>query len=121
MPETAAIPARCVSNPSHEQFVPAVRQWAAQWPQINRVFLFGSYVKRSKPAPSDLDMAIELTEECWAGGDLFSFWFFVKSELTESVSQRISARPDVQLYDPLMMPNVAGYVAEHGVLVYEKE
>ena len=110
-----------MSDLGHEQFVPTVQAWAQQRPAISRVFLYGSYVKRSKPTPDDLDVAVEFTEAAWAGDDLYTYWFHSKTELKESLADKIDVPLDLQLYDPLLAPNVASYVADHGVLVYERK
>jgi predicted nucleotidyltransferase len=81
--------------------------------------LFGSYVKTNEAEPSDLDVAVEISENQLAGEDLFTYWHFNKWALTSELQGRVTATVDLQLHAPIT-PNVCSYVADHGVLVFGK-
>ena len=98
----------------------AVTGWARALPQVSRVWLFGSRAQKAHREDSDVDLAIELDSALLRGEDPFTYWMFEKRRLLLPLEPLIEGRIDFQLYQPGGTPHVVSYVAESGVLIYEK-
>ena len=98
----------------------ALRLWASNEPDLQRVWIYGSQV-RGHPSPeSDLDIAVEVIPK----GDESIYDVFAcsaddwRSELTPRLAPH---KLDLKLYDASgAREKVRRGVEEHGVLVYER-
>lgn len=76
----------------------ALASWAARNPAIRRVVLFGSRVKRTHRADSDLDIAIEL-EPCEDPNATLANWMHLSTGWTVEVSEVVPFKVDLQWLD----------------------
>ena len=104
---------------SIDRFRPAIAQWAASFPAIRRVWLYGSRVKGTERPDSDLDVAVELDSLVLRGNPQFTYWMLESPAMKQTLSALIDVSPHVQLYHATQ-PEVFSPVAEHGILVYDK-
>ncbi|MEQ1772879.1 MAG: nucleotidyltransferase domain-containing protein [Burkholderiales bacterium] len=98
----------------------AVCTWAESLPKVLRVWLFGSRAKNMHREDSDVDIAVELDTSQLKGEDPFTYWMFEKKQMLTTLQPLIANPIDFQLYQIGGTPHVVSYVAESGVLLYEK-
>ena len=67
-----------------------------------------------------MDLAVELDSTLLRGEDPFTYWMFEKKRLLSLLEPLIEGQIDFQLYQPGGTPHVVSYVAESGVLIYER-
>ena len=97
-----------------------IRDWARTWPNVNRVFIFGS-VARGDPNPSDLDIAVEVTPGPGDGSPTAA-WFDSDSYVPK-LKEALSGLPyelDVQPVDFDSDDIVGPGVERDGILIYQR-
>lgn len=98
----------------------AVCTWAVPLPKVLRVWLFGSRATNTHREDSDVDIAVELDRSLLKGEDPFTHWMFENKRMLATLQPLIAGEIDFQLYQLGGTPHVVSYVAENGVLLYEK-
>jgi predicted nucleotidyltransferase len=98
----------------------AVCTWAESLPKVRRVWLFGSRAKNMHREDSDVDIAVELDTSLLRDEDPFTHWMFENKQMLATLQPLIANPIDFQLYQIGGTPHVVSYVAETGVLLYEK-
>lgn len=86
-----------------------VNKWASQYPEINKVYFFGSRVKGSHRPDSDLDIGITLSESKITPGKFEHFsqevavdlyWSRNRQCLSEELQSGLPVEIDLWLYEP---------------------
>ncbi|KQS86921.1 nucleotidyltransferase domain-containing protein [Rhizobium sp. Leaf383] len=93
-----------------------IRAWAAQNPLITSVQLFGSRVRGTARADSDLDVAIG----AGFGEDALQTWIIHKGTWEAELRALTGLVVNVDLYHPTLAAHVRGYVEECGFEVYRQ-
>jgi predicted nucleotidyltransferase len=103
------------------QFVPALFQWADEKGVIRRLWLFGSRLRGTYGAESDLDIAIEIVP-IGQDEDILTTWVSERGGWRAELQTILPYTVDLQLYDVsgLAPDNIAQYVSCCSALVYER-
>jgi len=93
-------------------------EWAAYYPRITKIYLFGSYVKRDKPAINDIDIAIELS---YKNSDTpFNYWCSEGNRMEKQLSRLLKYEVGLDYYAGDETPIVKKGLEEGNIIVYEK-
>lgn len=97
-----------------------IAQWAAQHPQIRRVWVYGSRAKGSHRPDSDIDIAVEL-EPVADSEEALAVWMSHAGAWRWQLQSGISPKVDLEWFDPDGTTRVvkAG-LDEAKVLIYER-
>ena len=98
----------------------SIAQWAAENPEVRRVWVFGSRAKGTHRPDSDIDIAVEL-EPVGDSEETLTRWI-AQSDLWESQLQsRVVAKIDLEWFDPDgSTPTVQAGLNVAKVLIYER-
>jgi len=85
--------------------------------RITKVYLFGSYVKKNKPIPNDIDIAIEIShhENDTASG----FWCGEGSKMEQELSNLLDYQVDLEWFDGDRTPRIKKGLDEGHIVLYE--
>ena len=100
-----------------------MRTWARLQPEIRRLWLFGSRARGSNRLGSDVDTAIELTEEAAAkdaGQHGLNVWLSLEESWKKELGRLLRLPVDLERYHDVACPNVTRYVQESSILVFER-
>jgi predicted nucleotidyltransferase len=89
--------------------------WAAGYPRIRRVWLFGSDSRRNAAADTDLDVAIEM-EPVPDSEETIAFWIAHAEEWQAELEKRVGSSVDLEWFDP----DVDAPLGEKAVLAYDR-
>lgn len=104
--------------PDIETIKKIIKEWVENYPRIVKVYLFGSYVKKNKPVPSDIDIAIEISED--ESDTAFGLWCSEGSKMEKDLSSILSYPVDLEWFDKQETPTVRKGLEESNILIYEK-
>jgi predicted nucleotidyltransferase len=93
-----------------------VHKWASGLDFRIKVYLFGSRLKGTHRADSDLDLAIEFLDS-WHNTTLL--WFDFHEQWQNELSELTGLKVDLQLYD-FENENIRAYIKEKSVLIFEE-
>jgi uncharacterized protein len=98
----------------------SVARWAAENPDVRRVWVFGSRAKDTHRPDSDIDIALEL-EPVGDSEETLTRWI-VNSDLWRSQLQgRIDAKVDLEWFDPDgSTRTIEAGLSDAKVLIYER-
>jgi len=94
----------------------AIARWAERVPEIRRVVLFGSYAKGTATNDSDVDLAIEMSDDSDARSSFaarFSTW---ETELFEITRLDVS----LDLLHPVQAPHTYAFVQACYVVIFDR-
>ena len=104
---------------SLEPLCTVVATWAEKYPDIRRVWLYGSRVKGTARPDSDLDIAVEIHPRVFRGQSTFMWWILESVAMKATLSALMTSPvPHIQHYEQSEIEVLSG-VAEHHVLVYQ--
>jgi predicted nucleotidyltransferase len=98
----------------------SIARWAADNPEVRRVWVFGSRANDTYHTDSDIDIAVEL-EPVGDSEETLTRWI-ARSDLWESQLQsQVAPKVDLDWFDPDgNTPTVAAGLNEAKVLIYER-
>jgi predicted nucleotidyltransferase len=101
------------------EYVTTVREWARNQSLVRRAWIFGSRVRGTEHAGSDLDVAIEVIP---MPGDenAGATWIGEADELEQSLQHRIDVPLDLERHGGTETPHITEYVCESSILVFER-
>ena len=108
--EDAASPVRVLSA---EEVAESVRKAAKKFPEIARVYLFGSFARGDATRDSDIDVRIELA------GDA-SFSLIDVSRFAQAIEKDTGREVDVVSARAIKNESLAAAIERDGILVYER-
>lgn len=97
-----------------------VSSWAISFPEVRRVWLFGSRAKNTYQAESDIDIAIEIEVTNPDHETPYAHWICERENMAATLRTKIPLQIDLQFYDEIVAPLVFSYVGEHGILLFDK-
>jgi predicted nucleotidyltransferase len=95
-------------------------RWAAQHPEVHRIYIFGSRARGDHRPDSDLDIAVELVENLDESGGLAAWMTELKPAWLPEVQALLPFKIDFQRYGSTT-PTVAEGVTKSSRLVYERQ
>ena len=98
----------------------SIARWAADNPEVRRVWVFGSRAKDTYRTDSDIDIAVEL-EPVGDSEETLTCWI-AHSDLWESqLRSRLAPKIDLEWFDPDgSTPTIEAGLNEAKVLIYER-
>lgn len=103
--------------PNIEKIKKAIKKWIADNPRLTKVYLFGSYVKKNKIIPRDIDIAIEISDKEWDTAS--GFWCSEADNLKKQLSQILNYNVDVCWFNGDRSPIVKKGLTEGSMVMYE--
>ncbi len=96
-----------------------ISEWISCNPRITKVCLFGSYVKKNKPIPDDIDIAIEIShkENDTAPG----FWCSEGSKMEKELSSLLDYKVDLEWFNGDRTPTIKKGLGEGQIVLYEQQ
>ena len=103
-----------------EEALRIIKEWAVSESRVTKVYLFGSRLKGTAKAESDLDIAVEITKG--AGDTSFLAAFaFDSIDFLASLEDKLPFTLDLQLYAGKMeTPKMHGYLKDASEVIYER-
>lgn len=98
-----------------------IKVWAEKEPYIHRCWAYGSLIKGGfSEVSSDIDIAIEMFRK--PGDESFlPIWFECKKHLNDGLKAATGENTHIEAIDDAKKGVVAKAVADHGILIYERE
>ncbi len=104
--------------PGIETIRSKISEWAAYYPRITKVYLFGSYVNRNKPVINDIDIAIEISED--ENDTSFGYYCGESSKMEEQLSKLLNYKVQLEWSDGDRTKIIKKGLKEACILIYEK-
>jgi len=97
----------------------SIAQWAAERPEVRRVWVFGSRVKVTHH-PESIDIAVEL-EPVGDSEETLTRWIAYADLWKSQLQSRVDSRVDLEWFDPDgSTPTITAERIEAKVLIYER-
>ena len=97
----------------------SIAQWAAERPEVRRVWLFGNRVKITHN-PESIDIAVEL-EPVGDSEETLTRWIAYADLWKSQLQNRVDSRVDLQWFDPDgSTPTTKAGLLDARVLIYER-
>lgn len=107
---------------ANEKLTQSVREWASACPEIDEVWLFGSYFRGDANECSDVDLAVRLGDMSAYGycESVFAAWSGFKAARYEDLRRRLNIDVDLQLVDnENTIPHIIEYLSGASELIYK--
>ena len=101
-----------------------VSTWAKKEPLIQRVFIYGSRVRKDYRSDSDLDLAVVLDPEEFTPSDDsggLATWAYENKRWAKELQDFLPYQIQLEYYDGDQSPTIKAGITRSSVLVYEKE
>jgi predicted nucleotidyltransferase len=105
--------ARSRENPSIETLTQAVAKSADAAPEIEKVFLFGSYARGEETPESDIDLRIVVADDS-------SFSLFDLARFKKEVETRLGRQTDIISAREILNTRLSDRIEREKVLIYER-
>ncbi len=96
-----------------------ISEWVSCNHRIIKVYLFGSYVKKNKPIPNDIDIAIEISHN--ENDTAFGFWCGEGSKMEKQLSMLLDYQVDLEWFDGDRTPRIKKGLDEGQIVLYEQQ
>lgn len=103
--------------PNIEKIRKIIKDWVSYYPRITKVYLFGSYVKKNKPIPNDIDIAIEISHN--ENDTALGFWCGEAGKMKEELSNLLDYQVDLWHFDGDRTPTIKKGLDEGHIVLYE--
>ncbi|MDR1358752.1 MAG: nucleotidyltransferase domain-containing protein [Coriobacteriales bacterium] len=104
---------RSHANPSRNTLIHAVTESALAAPDIERVFLFGSYARGDETPESDIDLRIVVADDS-------SFSLFDLARFKKEVETRLGRQTDIISAREILNSRLLDRIEKEKVLIYER-
>jgi predicted nucleotidyltransferase len=95
-----------------------INEWVSCNPRITKVYLFGSYVKKNKPIPNDIDIAIEISHN--ENDTAHGFWCGEGSKMEKQLSILLDYEVDLEWFNGNRTPRIKKGLDEGQIVLYEQ-
>jgi predicted nucleotidyltransferase len=98
----------------------SIARWAAETPEVRRVWVFGSHAMKTATRDSDLDVAVEL-EPVADSEETLTRWLSCAALWRSELQRRTAASIALQWFDPDgRTPTMQEQLDEGRLLIYER-
>jgi predicted nucleotidyltransferase len=100
---------------------PLVSHWASGQSKIGQVWFFGSRVRGTHRADSDLDVAIVMNDPSRSKGDRFGEWIALSAEWERQIQALVEVPIDLDVGDPdISTEVVAPAIQCEGIKIFDR-
>lgn len=105
------------SIPNLDDVKSALNKWAGLNLRITKIYLFGSYITKTKHPPSDIDIAIEISNK--ENDTTLGFWCSEGSKLEQELCSLLNYKVDLEWFDAQETPIVKKGLEAGNIVVYQ--
>ena len=107
------------SIPDLESVKSILIKWAQINPRVAKIYLFGSYVTKTKIPPSDIDVAVEISNK--DNDAAFGFWCHEGDRMERELSSLLGYKVDLEWLDETRTPTIKKGLKAGSVIIYESK
>ncbi len=96
----------------------ALVKWARVNQRVVKIYLFGSYVTKAKHIPSDIDVAIEISN--LDNDTVLGFWCSEGDKMEQELSNILNYKIDLEWFDEKETPTVRKGLDAGNIVVYKR-
>lgn len=108
-----------IGIPDIKKIKEAISEWIIRNPRVTKVHLFGSYIKRNKIIPKDIDIAIEISEE--ENDTANGFWCGESKKMEKELSEIINYKIHLEWFNGDQTLTIKKGLGEGSVVIYERD
>ncbi len=96
-----------------------LRKWVLCYPRITKIYLYGSYITKSKNPPDDIDIAIEI--DSLDNDTALGYWCSEGSKMEQQLEALIKYNVDLEWFDAQETPTVRRGLEAGCITIYERQ